>query len=91
MYCKKPLVDSCSHLGAVHVAVKRWKAAARLSHTRAPPPEGGGEAVVLGQSDEKYDTMRSILVQEVPLVAARHCCKTWLRLVKLREATNISA
>ena len=47
--------------------------------------------MVLGQSDEKYDTMRSILVQEAPLVAAKHCCKTWLRLVKLREATNISA
>ena len=47
--------------------------------------------MVLGQSDGKYDTARSILVQEARQVAARHYCKTWLRLVKLREATNISA
>ena len=47
--------------------------------------------MVLGQSDGKDDTARSILVQEAPLVAARHCSKSWLRLVKLRKATNISA
>ena len=91
------LAGACRHCSGARKksGAEYWtlgsQSAAGLSHTRAPPPEGGGEAVVLGQSDEKYDTMRSILVQEAPLVAARHCCKTWLRLVKLREATNISA
>ena len=47
--------------------------------------------VELGQSDGEYDTTRSTLVQEAPLVTSRHSSKTRLRLVKLREETNISA